>query len=103
MLARDGRIERYVPLPKGQDFREYAWLTGKEVKAYYHTDYATDTILARNLGTRKVLHWDHGEELEQFLILVRVLPGIPVMVQPCATRRERWSSTWRPAAASGAC
>ena len=79
MLARDGRIiVGYVPLPKGEDFREYVWLSREEVKALYYTECATETILAGNFGTRQVFNWNLGEDIAQFLIVARVSPGRPV-------------------------
>ena len=79
MLAHDGsEIDGYVALPKGVEFRGYAWLTEEKVGAYYNTGYAAETILADHRGTRTVFHWDRGEELKQFLIQVIVSPGTPV-------------------------
>ena len=78
-VARDGS-RRYTPFPDG-DFREFAWMTRENAREYFGTEYATELMLSRNQGVRGIK--DNGIENKEYLVLVRVLPGILVHDPSC--------------------
>ena len=78
-VARDGS-RLYLPFPD-DDFREFAWMTRENAREYFGSEHATELMLATNQGVRGIK--DKGIENKEFLVLVRVLPGIPVRDPSC--------------------